>query len=60
MNFYKDNFEIVKNELTNGDKPLHQRLYEIVDRYASIIAKQHDSTQLKNELVDEIIKTIDK
>jgi DNA-binding helix-turn-helix protein len=58
--FYKDNFEIVKNELTNGDKPLHQRLYEIVDRYASIIAKQHDSTQLKNELVDEIIKTIDK
>lgn len=58
--FYKDNFETVKNELTNNDKPLHQRLYEIIDKYSSFLAKQSESTQLKNELVDEIIKTIDK
>lgn len=60
--FYKDNFETVKNELINDNKPLHKRIYEIVEKHFSEFNQQQegDYKKIKDGLVDEIIKTIDK
>lgn len=60
VNYYPIFDFLVKQLKTDYNKPLHQRLYEIIDKYISEFNQQSENTQIKNKLVDEIIETIKK
>lgn len=60
VNYYPIFDFLVKQLKTDYNKPLHQRLYEIIDKYISDFTQQPENTQIKNKLVDEIIETIKK
>lgn len=62
VNYYPVFHYLVEQLKTEDNKPLHQRLYEIVDRYFSEFGKQPNKNQkqIKKKLVDEIIGNINK
>ena len=62
VNYYPVFHYLVEQLKTEDNKPLHQRLYEIVDRYFSEFGKQpnENQKQIKKKLVDEIIGNINK